>query len=287
MTNRPYCDRIFLSELTGDVAMNLFSDVLNISYSKLADIPVPFNTKELYDIACKKGFDAIKGDVTPSSDGKLIMCHDPYFYVDETGRVLEPGSISDKKLMIDEMTAEECIKSEYALKSSYEYLGYHPRVAVLDDLVKICSENNKIPYITVRDKQISLCVDEIYGTLGKYGMENKAVINSFTYDTLKCMREKDSDITLSYVQKLNTVLKKDIIDEAVSLGNCIVCVFWFRKDQQSGNLYEKSQDAICYAKEKGVTLHLAAVEDKEYYKWGITHGFKGFQCSLSDAYKIR
>lgn len=267
--------------------MNLFSDVLNISYSKLTDIPVPFNTKELYDIACKKGFDAIKGDVTPSSDGKLIMCHDPFFYVDKKGRVLEPGCTSDKKIMIADMTVKECVNLEYALESSYEYFGYHPRVALLEDLISVCNDNNKIPYITVRDKNIQSCIDEVYNLLHKYNMGNRAIVNSFTFDTLECMRKKDSDTMLSYVQKLNTVLEKQSIDEAVYLGNCVVCVFWFRDAQQSQNLYEKSKDAICYAKEKGVTLHLAAIEDKEYYKWGITHGFKGFQCSLSDAYRIK
>ncbi len=266
--------------------MNLGKKILNISYSKLVDLPYAFNTVELYEAACKSGFDAIKGDVTPSSDGKLVMCHDPFFHVDENGYVLEPGKKSDKIIMINELTVCECKSLEYAHDDSYKHLGYRPRVATVDDLVRVCKENDRISYITIRDKNIQNCVDEVYTILEKYNMQNKAIINSFTLDTLKTMRAKDSDITLSYVQKLNTVLEKHIIDEAFSLGNCVVCVFWFKAAQQSEDLYKKSEEAINYAKEKGVILHMAAIEDKEYYKWGISHGFKGFQCSLSDAYKI-
>lgn len=266
--------------------MNYNGNILNISYSKLTDIPVPFNTAELYETACMKGFDAIKGDVTPSSDGKLIMCHDPYFYIDDNGRVIEPGSTSDNKVMIDELSQEECVKLEYSSMQSYDHLGYYPCVATVEDLIKICKKNNKIPYITVRDKRIEECIDEVHRLLLKYDMMRQTFVNSFTYDTLKYMRKKDPDIKLSYVQKLNTVLERKVVDDAVSLGNCVICVFWFNDAQKSLNLYEKSKDAIFYAKENGVELHLAAVEDKEYYKWGITHGFKGFQCSLSDAYKI-
>ena len=38
---------------------------LKISYSTLPDLPIPWNTAELFEAACRLGFDGIKGDVTP------------------------------------------------------------------------------------------------------------------------------------------------------------------------------------------------------------------------------
>ena len=47
------------------------------------------------------------------------------------------------------------------------------------------------------------------------------------------------------------------------------------------DMYEKSKDAIAYAKEKNVPLHLAQVSNAEDLKLGIERGFTGFQCRTS------
>ena len=58
----------------------------------------------------------------------------------------------------------------------------------LEEMIKICHEYGKIAYITVRDQQIELCVDEVYRLLKKYDMVNQCIINSFTPETLQAMR---------------------------------------------------------------------------------------------------
>jgi glycerophosphoryl diester phosphodiesterase len=58
-------------------------NVLKISYSTLPGLPIPWNTAELYEEAARLGFDGIKGDVTPTRDGRLIMCHDSFFSMTE------------------------------------------------------------------------------------------------------------------------------------------------------------------------------------------------------------
>ncbi len=65
----------------------IHNEILNVSYSKLFDIDIPWNSAEVFECACKLDFDGIKGDVTPTKDGKLIMCHDAEFWFDENGRV--------------------------------------------------------------------------------------------------------------------------------------------------------------------------------------------------------
>ena len=58
--------------------------ILNIAYSKLFDLAIPWNSAEVFETACILGFDAVKGDVTPAKDGKLIMCHDSFFTLIKT-----------------------------------------------------------------------------------------------------------------------------------------------------------------------------------------------------------
>ena len=262
------------------------NEVLNVSYSKLFDLKLPWNSAEMYEAACKAGYDGIKGDVTPSADGKLIMCHDADFGFDEDGRVFEPGQQGIYRKNICEMTADECKNLEYANSDAYEKLGYYVKVAELEDLISVCKKNGKFPYITVRDQQIDLCVNEVYRLLKKYDMTNDCIVNSFSEDTLKAMRSFDDNICLSLVFGPGLPLTKKEVDIAASLGKCVVCVFWFKESQLEGKLYEQSKDALEYAKEKGVVIHIAHGADKESYKWGLERGFKGFQCLTSDAFKI-
>lgn len=264
--------------------INKVKKIVNISYSKLFDLPLPWNTVELYEAACKAGFNGIKGDVTPSSDGKLIMCHDSVFKFDENGRVFEPGSKGVYSKQICDMTRDECKKLEYASEEAKEHLGYYPKVTELEDLIKVCKKYDKFAYITVRDKQIQMCIDEIYNLLKKYNMTNQCIVNSFTYETLKTMKEKDPDVLLSYVWGPEEPLTKEVVDRAIELGNCIVCVFLLDEEQYDDEIFKKSEQAVLYAKEKGVIVHFARAENKEGYELGLKRGFTGFQCMKSDAF---
>ena len=97
--------------------------------------------------------------------------------------------------------------------------------------------------------------------------------------------KKDENIYLSQVQDLNIPLTKSMIDDAIELKNCMICAFWSMKDKQMfDDMYEKSAEAIAYAKEKGIVLYLAHGADKESYQTGLERGFKGFQCTVSDAF---
>lgn len=255
-------------------------NVLNISYSKIYGLPYPMNTAELYKEACKLGFDAIKGDVTPCSDGKLIMCHDNVFRLDENGRVLEPWIKEGicGETYIDKLTYEECKNLEYASEAAKEHLGYYAHVAELEEMIKTCREYGKIAYITVRDQQIEWCVDEIYRLLTKYDMVNQCIINSFTPETLQSMRRKDKNIRLSRVFGPDETVTKAEIDICAELGNCAFCFFSLTQCGNTQDVYDQSKEAFLYAKEKGVPLHFAQVADKKFYNWGLENGFVGFQC---------
>ena len=155
----------------------------------------------------------------------------------------------------------------------------------MEDLIRICKKYNKIAYITVRDKQIQTCVDEIFRLLEKYDMLNNCILNSFSIDTLKAIREKDANIKISCVFGPNKILTKKHVEKAAALGNCAICVFWFKDVLIAGEKLKKSAKAMQYATEKGIELHYAQSHDAEGYSFGILSGFKAFQCSTSFAFK--
>ena len=263
--------------------MKTTDNVLKISYSTLPGLPIPWNTAELYEEAARLGFDGIKGDVTPTRDGRLIMCHDSYFALTEQGRVIEPGDGKGVgRRWISHMSAAQCKALEYANEAAKKNLGYYAHVSELEDLIRICKRYGKLAYITVRDKQIDLCVDEVYRLLEKYEMKDQCIINSFSFETLSAMRKRNASIRLSLVFGPHKCLTRLHVNRALALGNCAVCVFWTRDELMAGGLLKKSKAAMAYASEKGVPLHLAHAWDEESYRFALVQGFCGFQCTCTE-----
>lgn len=258
--------------------------ILDISYSKFFDLPQVFNTAETYQLACDLGYDAIKGDVAVTSDDKLVMCHDSYFKFDADGRVfdsVEVESAQGEQKEIVDMTYEECTALEYNSQAAKVHLGYYSKVVGLEDLLKICKENQKIAYITARELKIKEVTEEIHRLLIKYDMVEQCIVNSFNFETLEAMRKLDARIFLSQVQGPNVVPAKEAIDHIAKLGKAAICYFWFKDKILDEDFYNESKDSIAYAKQKGLELHFAHAWDKETYELGIQRGFTGFQCAAS------
>lgn len=252
-------------------------EILNIAYSEMG--LAPWNTMEHYYIAAKLGFNAIKGDVQVTKDGKLVMCHDAGFTFDENGRITEFNQEKNCTL-IRELTLEECMNLEYVeFSKSSEYCA---RVATLDDFVWLCAKEGKICYITLRERDLDVLIPETLRIIKKHNMKERCIINSFTMETLKRMRAADPDITLSHVQPPFAVLTKEIVDGVVALKNAMVCMFSFDPysyEKPVGNyeVIDKSKEAMDYAKELNIPLFQAQVYNLEDKKKLIEYGFTGFQ----------
>lgn len=230
-------------------------------------------------------FDGIKGDVAVTSDNKLVMCHDSCFVFDENGRVfdsdaVESGVQGERKNIVD-MTYAECLALEHNSEAVKEHLGYYPKVIGLEDFLKICKENQKLAYITVRVLRMKEITEEIYRLLVKYDMVEQCIINSFTYETLAAMRKLDDRIFLSQVQPPDSVPTKEIVDNLVALGNTAICFAWSKEFVHEDALYNQSKAAIAYAKQKGLVTHFSQVWDKEAYSLSVKRGFVGFQCATA------
>lgn len=159
--------------------------ILNIAYSALKDTQCPPNTVELYKKACTLGFNALKGDVRPTLDGNLVMCHDGGFTLNEQGRIV--GYDSNNCVLISEMTTEEVQALEY--EDWHEELGYYAHPATFEQFVQVCKENGEICHPTLRDGNVEVVIKKTLEVLKKYGMESQTIVNSMIGQLQKNLRD--------------------------------------------------------------------------------------------------
>lgn len=206
------------------------------------------NTVEHFEWCAQQSiFTAIKGDIQLTSDNKIIMCHDAGFTFNTGGRIVTYNSANSTK--IHDLTEEQCLALEFNSPTN----GVYSHPANIDTYLFICKKYGMIPFITIRDNYIDETVNVLLKKLDKFNLRDRAIINSFTYETLQNIREKDASITLSRVQQANKVLTKDSIDKAVSLGNCMVSGFDFGAGQ--GGIGNLTEDVLAYAREKDIRVY--------------------------------
>lgn len=245
------------------------NQIMNTAYSSI-DL-APINTAEHYLLAAHLGFNALKGDVRITADDQLVMCHDAGITLDENGRIGKYDKENSRRFV--DLTYDYVMGLEYS--DMAEHLGHYAKVCSFDTYIRICKETGKIAYITLRDQKIPALAQKVMQTLRKYHMESWCVINSFTLETLQEIRKHSAIIPLSQVQKGWSILTKETVDRLMPLGNVIITLFHYpAPDPES--LWERSADAIAYAQNAGIPIHMAQVGPYAEYSHLIRKGVQGF-----------
>lgn len=264
------------------VARAKMSDVLPW-YSAFEDEPLriaysgiwvdKINTATHWLFASDMGFNVLKGDVEITSDGKLIMCHDPGFTFDGNGRITTYDS-EDCTLIVN-MTYAECRAKVYAdLPSRY---GDYCPVADIDDFLRICKEKGKIAFVTIRGTNTANVVNALADKIIFYGMESRTIINALSISLLQTVRtnHKCDNIALNYIASTNTAITKGDVDSAISIGRCFLSVWC----NESTTIVDNSATAIEYAKQKGIPILSALISSISMWNYLIENGVMGSQIS--------
>lgn len=246
-------------------------EVVNIAYSTVGLAPI--NTAEHFHLACHLGFNTIKGDVRITADGGLVMCHDPAFTLDEDGRIARYDK--ENCVMIRQMSFNQALAMEYVADS--DALGHYAKVCSFDTYIRICKENGKVAYITLRDYRIPDVVKGVMEVLEKYRMTEHCIINSFTLETLQEVRKYSRTIPISHVLKLCTPVTRETVEEMIPLGNSILTIFNYGGGRKEPELIAASAEAIAYAKEQDIQIFAAVVRSYGDYTWLVQQGIQGVQ----------
>ena len=248
---------------------------LYISYSQISGLSSSINTKETYEYCANNGFNTIKGDVRPTSDGDLIMCHDAGFTLNSDGKIVNYNA--DSSTPIINMTKAECLALEH------NATGNH--VCDFETYLRVCKKYGKTAYITIRNEHIDdVVAPKLFECLDKYSMRDCCIINSFTLTTLKSVRNTDKYIMLSYMSDFSTGtagIKKSFVDQAISLGNCRVGIFAFSSSSDDVSLLENSKEAIKYALSNDIRVDVAITGNKILIDDLIDYGIVGAQRTVA------
>lgn len=256
-----YDDYIFSLRAVND------SIIVNIAYSEIND-NCPINTIEHFKSAVEIGFNALKTDIRITDDGKLVLCHDPGFTLNEKKHIIRYNGKNDR--FIRYMQESEVLMLEH--EACYDYLGYHANPTTLNEFLKICKNNNIIPYITVRNEYVEETVVELKRLLELYNLKDRAIINNYppSIKTCQIVREHLPYIAICFTTGADIKINKEIIETVDALGNAMLCV-------QRERLNEMSDELWLYAMEKDIRIYGCEINDKEEYNSFIAKGCKGFQ----------
>ena len=217
----------------------------------------------------------IKGDVRITSDGVLVMCHDPAFTL-TNGKI--SGVYSTADFVIRDHTFDEVRALEYSAKS------VHP--STLEELLVICKKYGKIPLLTIRDEYLDEVIPKTFELLEKYDMVSSAILNSVTWNTIVALRRYNADIMLSHPQRCKTDGNPSVLELCAmvmlmdSLGNCIYNCYCSLGSNTSDTEFmgslDKAMPAIELAKNRGLRVWAAmtnAAQTEKLIERGIVGTF--------------
>lgn len=244
---------------------------LAISYS---DIGVAHtNSLETFVSAGHFGFTVCKGDVRPTSDNKLIMCHDGGFTFDGNGRITVYNS-SDRTL-IHNITHDTAMEYEYAGQESATENNHYQKVCDIDDYLQTCKQYGMIAFITAREDYISTVCTELINALKRNNMLDRAIINSYTAQTLSYIRMLDDNLPLSFVQSDNYNLGTARVNVARGYRNMAITLVSTEENMRT--YLTGLASVIADANSKGVGIMYAQPRTLEDVEWLRKHGIMGAQ----------
>ena len=228
-----------------------------IAYSGLYDDPpIQMNSTEFFEHYSSGvyGFNVMKGDVRPTADHGIVMCHDEGFTLNAEGRIA-PYNRSNR-VKIHDLTLQQCLSLEYDNFIDGQYTS----VCDFETYISICAQHDKVAFITIRDEFIPELLDTMMPLIYKYDMQNRCIVNSFHLESLEMVKSYDPSIRLSWVIK-NRTLTTGIVDQAAALGNCALTLYSFTGDTDRLEMLALYEYEIIYAQSRNIPLYAAIAHD--------------------------
>ena len=247
------------------------NEFLRIAYSDIYYDKI--NTATHWLFASDMGFNVLKGDVEITSDGELIMCHDPGFTFDANGRIIAYNS--NNSTLIKNMTYAECRSKVYA--DSPQRYGQYCSVADVDDFIKICKDKGKICFLTIRATNTASVVAKVVEKLNYYGMESRTILNATTSAIVDTIRANPDtkEIAVNFVATQGQAITTEQVDKCVNWEKTFLSIW----ADTSTTVIDNSATAIAYARQKNVPLLAAVSGDMSFWNYLIKKGIMGYQIS--------
>ena len=244
---------------------------IEISYSSIGIAAT--NSLETYISAGHFGFPVCKGDVRPTSDDKLIMCHDAGFTFDGNGRITTYSA--GNSTAIRSLTHDQCMEFEFDERATATENNHYQKVTDIDGFLDVCKQYNMIAFVTVRDEYIDVVCAEVLAALKRHSMMERAIINGYTPKTLTLMRMMSDSIPLSFIMNNDFALSEAVVNRFATFGNSAITLVSNPSNMRT--YLSGIESAIDYALSKGVSIFYSAVDTAEDLTWLREHCISGAQ----------
>lgn len=249
-----------------------------IAYSTIMGF-APANTVEAFRTSGFLGFEICKGDVRITKDNVLVMSHNAAFTIDEETKTIQYYD-KDNHTPIRDLTWEELSRLRY--NAHHEDFGYYARPCTIDDYLRVCSEWNMIPFVTLRDEYITDVVRLTKEALTRWGFKEKCIINSFTKETLLEARKILPNAWLHNVHKTGEIITMEDYKFCKENYPCILGLYNFTEKEKSEydipGFYEKIKSVIDACKEDNIPIMEAQIWSRKHLEKAIELGYQGGQC---------
>lgn len=223
--------------------------VLNIAHRGFSG-RYPENTNIAFAKALTEGYcDGIEVDVHMTKDSKIVIMHDPKLDRTTTGT----GYIKDH-------TLDDLLEFDAGIKFDEKYKG--EKILCIKSALELIKKYSIILYIEIKDNEVEYkdIEAEVLDRVELVGVADKVVISSYNIETLKRIKEHNSEIhtallskevpfdirSFQYADILScdyTKLDKETVEVIHSIGRKVTA--WVVDDKQAmRKMKEISVDAV-------------------------------------------
>ncbi len=188
-----FTDGIYIFRLaSGDAAVRfvLSSHPLAIAH-RGASSSAPENTVYAFTAAMEQGADGIELDVQQTKDGVPVVIHD-----------LNLKRVAGINREVSSFTFDELSQIDVGSWYSPEYSD--ARIMALEDVFILTDGRIFMNIELKRGAKSDNLEQKVVSLIEKYNMENKCCVTSFSYDSLKQIKEYNSDIKTGLIMSIAT-----------------------------------------------------------------------------------
>ena len=208
-------------------------------------IEAPENTLPAYEKAAANGYKYAETDIRATADGVWVLSHDA-----SLKRMTGFAGIVEE-LPLKEVTAHPITKGGN-IKEYQQNPLYTP---TYEEFIRLCKETGLHPVIEIKTDPVKYPqapYRDIITVLERYGMREKAVIISFSYEALQIIRSFDAEIALQFLTK---TLDADVFTKIEKLGTCgIDCEY---------KALLKNKDLVALAKHAFIPINAWTVDSPQ------------------------
>lgn len=176
------------------------------------------NTIANFKAAAQDGFKAVEADIRYTSDGVMVLSHEPSFTVNGTTYVIAQNTYSD-------------------------LVAVKPNLATFEELLILCKRTNMVIDVDFTKEYSTEQTDALYDMIVKYGATSRCLITCFGATARQLLNNQPMPICISQVTSTQAV---DGIADIIALSSICYCSIYYNNATKA--LMEYMHEAGAFTK---------------------------------------